>query len=117
MSKWKIEAIVGAVLICVGLVTWWYFATNDARKADAEYKQLVRHAERQAVEIAIIEQNSKLLNYKQQIAKAQQANQQAQQQIQQRAQQAITQPVVPNLPISFVPPVIDPDNIDPDSIE
>jgi cbb3-type cytochrome oxidase subunit 3 len=101
MSKWKIEAIIVAVLICVGVGVWWYAATNDVRKANAEYENLVRFAEKQAVEIAIIEQASTLQGYRQRIA-------QNQQQLQQRAQQAIAQPVVPD---SFVPPA------DPDSIE
>ena len=42
-------------------------------ETNTDYDKLVRHAQRQAVEIAIIEQSSKLTDYKQQLAKMQQA--------------------------------------------
>ncbi len=56
------------ILLLIAGSIWWSESTRDRRKADAEYETLVRIAERQAVEIAIIEQASKLSNYKQQIA-------------------------------------------------
>ena len=59
------------IVVCIlCLAAYWFISTNDRRVKDAEYETLVRVAERQAVEIAIIEQASKLANYKQQIEQA-----------------------------------------------
>ncbi len=68
----KVVIVVG-VLVIVGFGLWWFNSTKDIRAAEAEYEQLVRFADRQAVEIAIIEQSSKLKNYKLQIAENQRA--------------------------------------------
>ncbi len=73
LGKWTCEVIIVVVLLCVGLGVWWFVSTKDQRAAKAQYEQLVRYANRQAVQIAIIEQASKLENYKQQLAKRQQA--------------------------------------------
>ena len=72
------KIVIGIVVLLVlgGSVLWWN-STKDARKAKAEYKMLVKLADRQAVEIAIIEQSAKLTNYKQQIAATQQAQRNA----------------------------------------
>ena len=48
--------IVAGVLLLVGSAIWWFVSTKDARVAKAEYKQLVRFANRQEVEIAVIRQ-------------------------------------------------------------
>ncbi len=77
LSKVKIELVVIVLLIIVGLGAWWFVATKDARFSKSQYKQMVRVANRQAVEIAIIEQGAKLRGYKQQIATAQQAQRNA----------------------------------------
>lgn len=80
--------LIAAVLLCVGGSVWYYVSTNDVRKADAQFEQLVKLANRQAVEIAVIEQTSKLQNYRQQIAQAQK-----------KQKQAMVQRTVPNYPI------------------
>ena len=66
-------AIVGIVLLIVGAVGYNWYSDRGVRKAEAEYETLVRFADRQAVEIAIIEQSVKLQNYQQQMAAAQKA--------------------------------------------
>ena len=71
VSMKKVIVIIG-LLIVVGLGVWWYVATNDERVANAEMKVLIDFAQKQALEIAIIEQASKLANYKQQIAASRQ---------------------------------------------
>ncbi len=85
----KIVIVVGVLLIAGGLV-YWFVSTKDERAVKAELEILVKFAQRQALEIAIIEQRSKLLNYQQQMA-----------------QQRIAQPIRPTLP--FIP--ADPDNV------
>ena len=70
MKKWIYELIVAAVLLIVGLGVWWFVSTKDDRAYKAETEKLIRYAQRQALEIAIIENASKLTNYKQQIATA-----------------------------------------------
>jgi hypothetical protein len=69
MKKWKVEIGVVVLLIIAGLGTWWFIATKDSRLANAQYSKLFKYAQRQAIEIAIIEQANKLENYKQQIEK------------------------------------------------
>ena len=58
-------------IACGGL--WWYLDSAPKRKAKVEIEAMIKFAQRQALEIAIIEQSVKLSGYKQQIAKAQQA--------------------------------------------
>jgi uncharacterized iron-regulated protein len=67
LNKWKIESVVLVALACFALGPWWFIATKDSRLAKKQYNQLVRYAQRQAVEIAVIEQASKLKNYEKQI--------------------------------------------------
>ncbi len=101
--------IVSVVLLIVGLVGYNRHSTKDVRKAEAEYEILIRFANRQAVEIAIIEQRSKLLNYQQQMTAA--------------SKPKIAQPIRPNPPMpapfvpAVVPPVLAPSVSDPVDIE
>ena len=68
MKKWKYELVGVGLVLCLAGGIWWFHSTKAERKANAEYKQLLRFAQRQAIEIAVIEQASKLENYKQQMA-------------------------------------------------
>lgn len=71
LSKWKYELMaVGLVIVIIGVVEF-YMKSAPQRKADAEFDTLVRFANRQEVEIAIIEQSVKLAEYKRQMAKPQ----------------------------------------------
>ena len=63
--------IIAAILLVVGGSVYWFVSTKNVRTRKSEYKALIRYAQRQLVEIAIIEQTSKLENYKQQIAENQ----------------------------------------------
>lgn len=69
MKKWKLELIIVVVLLCMGGCIWWSVSTKDARKAKAQYEQLLNYANRQAVEIAVIEQAAKLELLKRTLAK------------------------------------------------
>ncbi len=69
-SKWTYEVIIGAVLIVVGLSVWWFVNTAPQRKAAAEVETMIKYAQRQALEIVIIEQSSKLADYRRQLAVA-----------------------------------------------
>jgi len=97
----KIVIGIVVLLVLAGL-GWWFVSTRDARKAEAEYEMLMKFAQRQAIEIAIIEQRSKLLNYQQQMN---------------TAQQKVAQPIEPNPPMpapfvpAVIPPVVEPDNV------
>ncbi len=65
---------VVVVLVLMAVVfggAWRYMETAPERKTEAEIKVLVDFAQRQALEIAIIEQSFKLTEYKRQIAKVQ----------------------------------------------
>ncbi len=93
----KIVIIVVMLLVVSGLV-YWFVATKETRAANAEYEVLVKHAQRQAVEIAIIEQSSKLQDYRQQLAKMQQERQ--------------TIAPIPPMPAPFMPAIVtDPKDI------
>lgn len=64
------KTIIVAVLILASIgCVWWFMETAPNRKAKTEIKILVDFAQRQALEIAIIEQSAKLANYKRQMAK------------------------------------------------
>ena len=63
--------IVVLVIVC-GSVYWWN-STKDERAAKAELETMIKHAQRQALEIAIIEQASKLTDYRKQLRDIQQA--------------------------------------------
>ena len=68
----KVVSFVVIVLLLIGGgIVWRIESTKDIRKQKTDYKNLVKFAQRQAVEIAIIEQASKLANYKQQISQNQ----------------------------------------------
>ncbi len=81
------------ILLIASAIGYHRYSTRDERKVEAEYELLIRFANRQAVEIAIIEQRSKLLNYQQQMAAA--------------SKPKIAQPIRPNppMPAPFVPAV------------
>lgn len=66
----KTIIVVAVVLITIGCI-WGFMATKDVRRAKSEYKQLEKFANRQAVEIAIIEQSVRLQQLKMAIKKAQ----------------------------------------------
>ncbi len=64
----KLVVMIGlVVVVCAGI--WWFESTRESRIARAEFKQLVSFAERQAVEIAVIEQSFKLKQYRQAMVK------------------------------------------------
>jgi len=71
MKKWMYEAIIVAVLLCIGGGVWWFVATKDERRANAQYAQYVKFAERQAVEIRIIRQSAELSQLRAALAEAQ----------------------------------------------
>jgi predicted negative regulator of RcsB-dependent stress response len=75
MKKWMYELIIVVALACIGLGTWWFIDTKDARLANAKYEQLVKYAQRQSVEIAIIEQAAKIEKYKLQLTEKQKPKQ------------------------------------------
>ncbi len=68
LSKWKYEVIVVGLALVIGLGVWWYVATEPQRKVKAEIKVMIDFVQRQALEIAIIENSSKLAGYRQQLA-------------------------------------------------
>ncbi len=68
VSMKKVVIVVSLILVVCGGV-WWYMSAAPQRKAKAEIKVLVDFAQRQALEIAIIEQSVKLAEYKRRIAK------------------------------------------------
>lgn len=72
MRKWTYELIVVVALIGIGLGVWWFIATKDERAADAQFERLVKFANRQQVEIAVIKQAAELQQLRAAIRKAQQ---------------------------------------------
>ncbi len=106
IRKWTYELIIVVVLVVVGLGIWWFVSTKDERAAEVELETMIKFAQRQALEIAIIEQSSKLANYRQQMAKAQQAKTQ-----QIAPNPPMPAPFVPAMPTPVIPPVADPVNI------
>ena len=75
-SKWSYKLITVAALVCVGLGTWYFISTKEERAYSDYTRTLTMYAQRQAIEIAIIEQASKLTDYRNQIAQAQQQSKQ-----------------------------------------
>ncbi len=71
MKKW-IPFISTVAVAVVGLSMGVYFRYEPQRKAKAELETMIEYAQRQALEIAIIEQASKLTNYRKQLAQTQQ---------------------------------------------
>lgn len=70
MKKFVVFLVLFGI-ICGGI--WWYMETAPARKAKAEIKLMIDYVQRQALEIAIIEQSSKLADYRQQMEAAKKA--------------------------------------------
>ena len=99
LSKWTYELIIVAVLVCVGLGVWWFITTKDERATNADTKAMIKYAQRQALEIAIIEQASKLTDYRQQLA---------------AAKQPVAKPIAPTPPMTMplMPEVADPKDVD-----
>ena len=92
-SKWTYEVIIGAVLLVIGLGAWRFIATKDDRAAKTEIQTMIKYAQRQALEIAIIEQASKLSDYRKQLAEIQKPT-----------------ATVPDIPV--LPPVADPKDVE-----
>ncbi|HEB26930.1 MAG TPA: hypothetical protein ENI05_04005 [Porticoccus sp.] len=68
--KWQIVIVVVVSLLAIISCIWRYMENAPERKTEAEIKVLVDFAQRQALEIAIIEQSVKLAEYKRRIAKS-----------------------------------------------
>ena len=66
VSMKKIVIAIVALLIICGSAYWWN-STKDERAEKAGIKTMVDYAQRQALEIAIIEQASKLTDYRKQL--------------------------------------------------
>ncbi len=75
MKKWKIEVTIVLMLIGIAIGIWWFIDTNPERKTNAQFEQLVKYANRQEVEIAIIKQDAELRMLKQALAAANQRQQ------------------------------------------
>ena len=71
VSTKKVVIFIAMLAIVAGGAKW-FKDTAPSRKVKAQYKELVRIANRQEVEIAIIEQAVKLKQYKAAFRKAQQ---------------------------------------------
>ena len=89
MKKWVYEIIIIVALVCVGLGIWRYTSTKAERQANFQYEQLLKFANRQAVEIAVIEQAAKLELLKRKLVEGQKPQ------------------IVPPLPV-----IADPDDVD-----
>ncbi len=75
MKKWKIEVTIVLVLMGIAIGVLWFIHTNPERKTNAQFEQLVKYANRQEVEIAIIKQDAELRMLKQALAVANQRQQ------------------------------------------
>lgn len=64
-SKWTYGIIV--ILILAAAIFWRFDSTKERRAQEAEIQALIKFAQRQALEIAVIEQASKLTDYKRQM--------------------------------------------------
>ncbi len=54
------KIVIGiVVLLVVGGAVWWFVSTKDERAAKAELDTMIKYAQKQALEIVIIEQASK----------------------------------------------------------
>ncbi len=68
------KVVIGiVVLLIIGGAAYWWNATKDERAAKAGLEIMIKHAQKQALEIAIIEQASKLTDYRKQLRDIQQA--------------------------------------------
>ncbi len=59
LSK-RMYVIIFVVLNCMSLGSWWYVSTKDERESKTRFEQRIKFAERQRVEIDIIEQTVQL---------------------------------------------------------
>jgi len=57
------------VTVCIGGFLWWFVSTKEVRAEEAQYERLVRFANRQTVEIAVIKQAAELQKLKAEIQK------------------------------------------------
>ncbi len=71
MKKFKIEMLLVLAAVVIGGSIWAIAATEPARKAKKDTQKLIDFAQRQALEIAIIEQSVKLKELKQKLAEEQ----------------------------------------------
>ena len=69
--KFDVKKLVIVTLLLGIVVTGWLNCTKDERSAKARYEQLVEFANRQTVEIAIIEQAARLQQLKTAVKEAQ----------------------------------------------
>jgi hypothetical protein len=99
VSLKKIVITIVTLLITGGAGTW-FATTADDRAKNAELEILIKHAQRQALEIAIIEQASKLADYKKQLAA-----------IEKEKAQSVAQPIAPIPPMTapFMPAIPKPE--------
>ena len=98
-SKWTYKAIVtGIAAIIISLSG---YGGTLLPKTDTEIETMIKYAQRQALEIAIIEQASKLTDYRQQLA---------------AAKQPVAKPIAPTPPMTMplMPEIADPKDVDVD---
>ncbi len=81
MKKWKYEVIAVLALAVIGFSIWWSISTADQRAADAQFDRLVKFANRQQVEIAVIKQAAELQQLKTVVRRAQAAEKQRMQKL------------------------------------
>ena len=72
MKNVKDKIIIVLILAVIAICVSWFISTKGLRAEQREYKELVRIANRQAVEIAIIEQTYKMRELKSRIAEEEQ---------------------------------------------
>ena len=92
-----VGVLVFVAIVCGGV--WCGMETAPQRKTKAEIKVLVDFAQRQALEIAIIEQTSKLAGYRKQLAALR------------KPKPSVMNPFAP-VPINPVPIVPDPKDVE-----
>lgn len=88
VSMKKLVIVLVLIVTVCGSI-WWYMSAAPQRKVKAEIKLMVDYAQRQALEIVIIEQSVKLTAYKRQVAAA--------------AKKQVPIPIVPAPPNPVVP--------------
>ena len=60
LGRWICEIIIVVLVVGLMLGIWWFVATKDEWAMDAQYEQLLRFANRQSVELAVIKQAAEL---------------------------------------------------------
>ena len=73
IPKWTYELIVVVVVLCIVGGILWFVSTKDERAANVQFERMVRFANRQQVEIAIIKQAVELRYLRTEIQNAQQS--------------------------------------------